>query len=268
MSERPNKPLEIERAVAAPGVLVRLAESPPVLLWLLVGAVAALFLALVGALDSYRYGLVFRLAFWSAICLTGGALGAGLEALLNRVAWGGNRSYLKWLVLIGTFALVMTPVAYLANSLGGVRPLTELWMYLQNAIVISSAYVGLRLLLGGLQGAAGLPDEAAPAQSPAFMARLPVRLRQGTLRALCAEGHYVRAWTDQGSDLVLFRLKDAVRELAGIEGMQVHRSWWVARAAIIGSRRDKGRLWLVLEGDIRAPVSRPNVSRLRDAGWL
>jgi DNA-binding LytR/AlgR family response regulator len=159
---------------------------------------------------------------------------------------------------------------YLVNSSGGLRPWRDLFMYFQNSLVISSVFVMMRLLVGEIYRFRFMAaeDRAARSGSSAFTQRLPLKLRGGELRALCAEGHYIRAWTSLGSDLVLFRLKDAINELSGLEGMQVHRSWWVARAAIRGSRRENGRLFLLLDDDVRVPVSRPNVKRLKAAGWL
>jgi DNA-binding LytR/AlgR family response regulator len=64
------------------------------------------------------------------------------------------------------------------------------------------------------------------------------------------------------------RLADAIVELAGIEGAQTHRSWWVAKAAIESAKRADGRLVLLLKDGIEAPVSRPNVKALRESGWI
>ena len=60
------------------------------------------------------------------------------------------------------------------------------------------------------------------------------------------EDHYVRAHTMLGSDLVLLRLRDAIAELDGIEGAQVHRSWWVARDVVEGVEREGRKLRLLL----------------------
>ena len=107
---------------------------------------------------------------------------------------------------------------------------------------------------------------SAPPQSR-FLDRLPPEL--GTeLLALEMEDHYVRAHTALGSDLVLLRLRDAIAELEGIEGMQVHRSWWVARHAVADVKRDGRNVRLLLENDLEAPVSRANVQPLKDAGWI
>jgi DNA-binding LytR/AlgR family response regulator len=67
--------------------------------------------------------------------------------------------------------------------------------------------------------------------------------------------------------LLLMRLQDAIAELDGLEGMQVHRSWWVARAAVSAIRRDDRSLRIVLENGMEVPVSRSCAPALRRAAW-
>ncbi|MFC3712590.1 LytTR family DNA-binding domain-containing protein [Sphingoaurantiacus capsulatus] len=86
--------------------------------------------------------------------------------------------------------------------------------------------------------------------------------------ALEMEGHYVRAHTAAGSTLILMRMRDAVAELDGIDGMQVHRSWWVARSAVENAAQHGRSITLRLKGGIKAPVARNSVPALRAAGWL
>jgi DNA-binding LytR/AlgR family response regulator len=64
------------------------------------------------------------------------------------------------------------------------------------------------------------------------------------------------------------RLSDAIAELEGIEGAQVHRSWWVARNAIADIARTDGRATLTLQDGSQVPVSRTYAKLLREAGWL
>jgi DNA-binding LytR/AlgR family response regulator len=82
------------------------------------------------------------------------------------------------------------------------------------------------------------------------------------------EDHYVRAHTAAGSDLVLMRMRDAVAELGGLAGLQVHRSWWVAEAAVAGHRRNGRQLSLTLKNGLEAPVARSAEAAVRAAGWL
>ena len=111
------------------------------------------------------------------------------------------------------------------------------------------------------------PAPAEPAAGSAFLDRLPPHLGRELL-ALEMEDHYVRAHTANGSALILLRLRDAVTELAGIDGMQVHRSWWVARDAVEAPRIDGRNVRLRLKGGLEAPVARNSVPALRSAGWL
>ena len=89
--------------------------------------------------------------------------------------------------------------------------------------------------------------------------------RRGALLAIKAEGHYLQVYTDAGSDLILYRLSDALLELGGEDGAQAHRSWWVASRALAPQRhRDR----LVLTNGVDVPVSRSFRVAARQRGWL
>lgn len=112
---------------------------------------------------------------------------------------------------------------------------------------------------------AGAAAPAAPRESrPALMERVRPE-RRGALLALEAEGHYLRVHTDAGSDLILYRLSDAMAELAAEDGAQVHRSWWVAARAL-APERHRDRLRLV--NGVEVPVSRSFRIVARQRGWL
>lgn len=89
--------------------------------------------------------------------------------------------------------------------------------------------------------------------------------RRGALLALEAQGHYLRVYTDAGSDLILYRFSDAVLDVAGDDGAQVHRSWWVASRAI-GVHRHRDHLQLV--NGIEVPVSRSFRVVARQRQWI
>lgn len=116
------------------------------------------------------------------------------------------------------------------------------------------------------------PAPAGPAAGQtaglAFADRLPARFRAAEIHAVSAEDHYLRVHTSAGETLILMRLADAVRELAALEGMQTHRSWWVARHGLAGTVRTDGKVTLKLKSGAEAPVSRTYLKAVRDAGWL
>lgn len=111
------------------------------------------------------------------------------------------------------------------------------------------------------------PASGAAAKPVRFMERLPPKLKGAVIYAISAEDHYLKLHTSKGTDLILMRLSDAIAELEGLEGAQTHRSWWVARDAVESARREGDRMVLVVKGGVEAPVSRPNVRPLREAGW-
>ncbi len=100
-----------------------------------------------------------------------------------------------------------------------------------------------------------------------FLKRIPNAIA-GDLLSLRTEDHYLRIHTTAGSDLILFRLKDALAELDGADGMQVHRSYWVAREAIEVIERKGRKTMLVLKDGQHVPVSVSFMPAVRNAGWL
>ena len=106
-----------------------------------------------------------------------------------------------------------------------------------------------------------------PAATAAFFDRLPKRLGRDLI-CLRMEDHYLRVHTAAGDTLILMKIGDAEQELAGLDGMRVHRSWWVARAAITGWSRDGKNLTLSLKNGLAAPVARERQAKLREAGWV
>ncbi|MBD58574.1 MAG: LytTR family transcriptional regulator [Citromicrobium sp.] len=110
-------------------------------------------------------------------------------------------------------------------------------------------------------------DTEAPPPQALLLDRLPAHLGSDLI-ALEMEDHYVRAHTALGSELILMRMRDAVAELQGVEGAQVHRSWWVAREAVEDVKREGRNIRLVLPHGLEAPVARAKVAELKEAGWF
>lgn len=115
-------------------------------------------------------------------------------------------------------------------------------------------------------GARATKGEAQDASTPAFLARIKPELGS-TVLALAAEQHYLRVYTTLGSDLILYRFADAVREMGG-RGVQVHRSYWVAKDAGASTEIDATKVQIVLKNGIKVPVSRTYKMAAREVGLL
>ena len=112
------------------------------------------------------------------------------------------------------------------------------------------------------------PDTNLPSPSPRarFLDRLPPSVGSRLL-CLSMEDHYVRAHGPAGSALILMRMRDAVEELDGVPGLQVHRSWWVAGDAVDYVERDGDRMRLRLVNGLLVPVARSQTGAVRAQGW-
>jgi LytTr DNA-binding domain len=93
-----------------------------------------------------------------------------------------------------------------------------------------------------------------PAAVPAFLERFDPPI-EGQLWAVQAQEHYVRVITSGGAFVTLYRFGDALRELDGLSGLQVHRSFWVAESGVEAVRSDKRGTRIVLRNGERVPVS-------------
>lgn len=102
-------------------------------------------------------------------------------------------------------------------------------------------------------------------KGPTLLDRLPLEKRGGLI-ALSSQDHYTLVQTTQGEELVLIRLADAIREAQPTQGLQVHRSHWVALDHVSTARRDDGRAILTLSSKAEIPVSRSFIGVVRDTG--
>ena len=91
---------------------------------------------------------------------------------------------------------------------------------------------------------------------------------QGEVFCLKAEDHYLRVFSSAGEALVLFRFSDAIKPLSRTLGLQIHRSYWVAKTAVSKTVHHRQRHFLILTNGHSVPVSRARVHELREAGWL
>ena len=224
-------------------------------------------LGLMGPFGSFfNGGPLVRIAYWVASI----ACGMTLSGVLARLAGAGARrigapdwTIVPFVILVGS-ALQAPPLRLVAVALWplietAVSPLA--WygqcVAIATPVVVAYYFIRVRSHVRTPAREGLVPVEAtAPAADP------------GAVLYLKMEDHYVRVRTEHGSRLEMGPLSRVTAGLSGVEGLQVHRSWWVARRAIEGVERDGRNLRLRLVDGQAAPVSRASVARLRAAGWL
>jgi len=254
---------------------------------LAVMSVIGVFLGLIGPFGTHAMPLAWRMLSWLAFAYVGYAIYSPMGLL---VGWGQTALALPraglWVAAVVIATVPMTVAVQLIMSLPGPLrwPGLEVIVGTYSSVLVIGGGVTLlfQLIKPGLREAA--PPPTAPAMSPApepapppaappsrpanpLLDQLPAELGSDII-ALEMEDHYVRVHTALGSGLVLMRLRDAVALVGEIEGMQVHRSWWVARAAVEDAVRDGRNVRLKLARGIEAPVARAQVATLREARWI
>ena len=246
---------------------------------LAVMTVIGVVLALVGPFGSFNDPLAIRLMVWVGFAWLGYFLYAPIDTIAQRLA--PVLDLPEWSLRIVACMVASVPMAFAVFAIprwpdnmqwpGADFALTQ-YLYV---LMIGGLITVINSLVRRPRPVTAEPQEAdvapvaaqAEAALPRFLDRLPPELGS-ELIALEMEDHYVRAHTALGSELVLLRLRDAIAELDGIEGLQVHRSWWVARGSVEDVVREGRNVRLKLARGIEAPVSRANVAMLKEAGWI
>ena len=97
---------------------------------------------------------------------------------------------------------------------------------------------------------------------PGFLAESRLS-NDAEIYAINAAEHYIRVWSDKGTDMIRYRFGDALKEMQGNRGMQVHRSWWIDFSQVVDCRSKGRSLELSLPGDLRVPVSLAHREKIR-----
>ncbi len=250
-------------------------------------------LAVLAPLGSGYMSFAQRLIYWVSLALAGylfyRPLGAQIVPLSQRL---DLPEWFMWCASVAIATVPMAVLVWIVNAGAGPVPIPSVETAFAHyfAVLVIGAIVTLmfNLLPATRAARASAAVKAEPASPPApasatasagqvvaasinasnpLLGQLPAELGSDVI-ALEMEDHYVRVHTVLGSELVLMRLRDAMVHVAETEGRQVHRSWWVARLAVEDVKREGRNVRLVLASGVEAPVSRAQVSELKDAGWI
>lgn len=235
---------------------------------------AGLACGISGPFGSYAANLVTRLAYWTGLFWIGTAL------LWTSLALGVVEAQrLRFPPMFGAAVAVLAagvPLAMLAAGgchlfwplrASGVRPLE--WYGQTLFVALPGAALAYWLELGRDRPIHAPEPQAvvSPPEGQAAPIRLPDHL-VATALCLQMEDHHVRVHRHAHSSLHFAAMRDVVRQLDEERGLQVHRSWWVARDAVQAAEEDNRRVTLLLSNGLRVPVARSRVALLRQHGWL
>ncbi len=231
----------------------------PVVVWLVV----TLAIAVTGPFGSYgQMSLLARLAFWAPVMAVGIAVATVIRAFVSGTL-GLRDDVVGSLLSAVLICVAVCPPLYLLVRLffepaqAGIPGFGEL------VLLVASVSLGVCAVRNSVKAEvqARSPEEPATEAAEPTLSRLMRRLDrslQGELLALSVRDHYVEVATSAGSASLLMRLSDAIDEAEPVEGVQVHRSHWVAWEAVAGVDRDDGKMHLILRNGQKIPVSRAN----------
>ena len=213
-----------------------------------------------------------RLGYWLAILAIFGMAMMPVTAKIIR-STGAFDDFSRWSGIFGCVLFATMPMTFvvhaieywgwsiasarLGEDLTHMRPSRDaagLIALFSQLLAINLLAIGVNslfiLALHSLQS----EDKSKAVAGIRFLSRLPDHLGTQLLH-LQMEDHYLRATTVNGSDLILMRFRDALQELADFDGLQVHRSWWVARNAVTKLSRQGRKIELLMMDGTRVPVS-------------
>jgi len=229
----------------------------------------AAFLSFTGALGTGVFDTGTRVGYWLSVMLAGTVAMQVVSAVMERfVRLEPLPEAIMQFVLATPVILV---VVWAVSAVFSGRPLDmgRLPGYALPVVGVTAAMSVLHYLLNRTPRQTHVfTPQTYTEPGKALRERLPFKYRHAQLYALSAEDHYLRVHTSAGETLILMRLYDAIAELDGIEGAQVHRSWWVAKDAVANVARSDGRVSLALKSKADVPVSRSYVQALKAAGWF
>lgn len=233
------------------------ARSRP-LFWFALGIAFTVVAALGGPFGTFgTLPLGARLAYWSGmIALSAGmatAIILGLRRALPRAGYWPRAVLASFLMagLYGWVVVLVNRVLFDFESRLG-----------ETALIVLAISVPIAILNRALDR---FRQPERPAVRAALLNRLSRELR-GPVQHVRARNHQIEVRTTAGRATLLLRFADALEELAGEDGLQVHRSHWVGREVIVGGVQRGNRLFLRLKGGEEVPVSLPYRAALEAEG--
>ncbi|MCR9123657.1 MAG: LytTR family transcriptional regulator [Phyllobacteriaceae bacterium] len=227
--------------------------------WAVIASIVAI-LGLAGPFDSFStMSLAERTFYWALVVV--GSFAAGLfVSMWTTVSTEGAGLAPPLALLMGSLAAALPIAAY--NGLVqmvffGTGFPAEFVEVLPYALVISVivAFTYRYARDDEPEPPAIAPGGTGVAVPSAVFEKLPQRIGRDVV-SVQAQDHYVKVTTPLGSALVLMKLSHAERDLAALDGLRVHRSWWVRKCHVRRLVRTDGKLTVETSDGASIPVGR------------
>lgn len=203
-----------------------------------------------------------RIVYWTAIAVVTGVAGVWVSEFTRVADW----PVLPHVLLASCgFGLVTTCFVTLLQS--QFDP-SFTWASSPPEMVLMVFPVATVIFLAAnrfMQSKSDTPVAKKPLQAPKIFARLQSQADATEIISLTASDHYVEVTTDKGTELCLLRFADAIAETLPVQGVQIHRSHWVALHAIDRIVSNSNKPQVVLKSGPSLPVSRARVKKLRSS---
>jgi DNA-binding LytR/AlgR family response regulator len=231
-------------------------------LWLTFLAILAIFILTGPFGTSETMSFADRLLYWTIVQTGAWAIAIAFSIIANAVLAGSIESMLTRMMIgsllsslpIGLL-LALTNHAFYDRNIGFLAILRgSLTALPLCAIFCLLSYLTARQAVEAAKDMEEDEDRGIKNTAP-LLERLSPQKR-GELLRLSVQDHYTEIVTTRGRQLVLLRFADALREIGDTQGLQVHRSHWVADAGVVSLLRKTGRLYVVMHDGAEIPVSR------------
>lgn len=240
--------------------------------WATFGAVVLIFWVTGSYGTAERLAAIPRLGFWLVLHAVAWAIAVTAIVLVNtllrdRIPGLGRRMALGTLVAGVPVGLATNAISL--ATFGGTPTVLDLAASIATGLLLSALFCALTYLTMSSRQAEALSSVPAPSEEERADVPLLRRLRpenRGPILHMTVADHYTEVTTSRGRELILLRFSDAVEEAGGTQGLQVHRSHFVADAHVERLLRSDGKLAILLKDGSEIPVSRSRTEAVR-ARW-
>jgi hypothetical protein len=232
-------------------------------LWI-ISLTVALVMAVTGAFNTSALPVAQRLGFWLLLFAWNSLKWQTWFAFTVRRPEDWGRAAIVGGVVLNVPLPFEIGIVLAIVGIDAALSAPDIWL---RAALISAAVFPAMWLISHFVTHRVAVRPAAPPAPGGLLDR--ARVVSEALTAIEAEDQYCRVRRSDGSAaLIHYRFGDALGEVAGLDGAQVHRGAWVAASAVTGAAREGRRWHLRLADGSKIAVSAPYLAEVRARGWL